>query len=60
MDNIQLLNNDDAYFAYKALSASQIKQYDHGAYNFWKTSCFNPDKPEEKETDALVFGKLTH
>ncbi len=58
--DIRLLNNDDAYFAYKALSASQIKAYDHSTYAFWKGSCFNPDKAEDKETDALIFGKLTH
>ncbi len=60
MTNITLLNNDDAYFAYKAVSASQIKKYDHGAYRFWKDSVFNPEKKPEQETDALVFGKLTH
>lgn len=57
---IYRLNNDDAYFAYKAVSASQIKKYDHGAYRFWKDSVFNPEKKTEQETDALVFGKLTH
>lgn len=51
---------DEEYFAIKALSASQIKQFDRGAYWFWKTSPFNPDKEPEKETDALVFGKLCH
>ena len=51
---------DEEYFGVKALSASQIKQYDKGAYWFWKSSPFNPDKEPEKETDALVFGKLCH
>lgn len=56
-----LLNNDSDYFAYKALSASQIKTYaTSGAYDFWKTSVFNPDKKPEEETDALIFGKLAH
>ena len=52
--------NDAEYFSVKAISASQIKQFDRGAYWFWKTSPFNPDKDPEKETDALVFGKLCH
>ena len=59
--NVQLIENDEAYFAYKALSASQIKTYaTHGAYDFWKTSVFNPDCIQTAETDALIFGKLTH
>lgn len=51
---------DEEYFGVKALSASQIKQYDKGAYWFWKTSPYNPDKEPESESDALVFGKLCH
>lgn len=51
---------DEEYFALKALSASQIKQYDKGAYWFWKSSPFNPDKEPEKASDALSFGKLCH
>ena len=58
--DIKLLNNDDAYFAYKALSASQIKTFDKSRYEFWKQSPFNPNKAPEKETDALIFGKLAH
>ncbi|MBR2578876.1 MAG: PD-(D/E)XK nuclease-like domain-containing protein [Clostridia bacterium] len=57
----ELINNDSAYFAHKALSASQIKTYaTAGAYDFWKTSVFNPDKKPDEETDALIFGKLAH
>lgn len=60
-NTIEFLNNDDAYFAHKALSASQIKTYaTGGAYDFWKTSVFNPDRIETPETDALIFGKLAH
>lgn len=51
---------DEEYFAMKAISASQIKQYDKGAYWFWKSSPFNPDKEPDKASDALVFGKLCH
>lgn len=51
---------DEEYFSVKAISASQIKQFDRGPYWFWKSSPFNPDKEPEKETDALVFGKLCH
>ena len=58
--DVKLLNNDDAYFAYKALSASQIKAFDKSKYEFWKQSPFNPDKAPDKETDALIFGKLAH
>lgn len=52
--------SDEEYFALKAISASQIKQYDKGAYWFWKSSPFNPVKEPEKPSDALVFGKLCH
>jgi exodeoxyribonuclease VIII len=52
--------SDDEYFALKAISASQIKQYDKGAYWFWKSSPFNPEKAPEKASDALAFGKLCH
>lgn len=51
---------DAEYFSIKALSASQIKQYDKGAYWFWRVSPFNPSKEPEKETDAIIFGKLCH
>lgn len=61
MEKIELLNNDDAYFAYKALSASQIKTFVvGGVYDFWKTSVFNPERKEGEETDALIFGKYAH
>lgn len=51
---------DSEYFGVKAISASQIKQFDRGAYWFWKSSPFNEEKEPEKESDALVFGKLCH
>ena len=61
METTQIQKITDAeYFGVKALSASQIKQFDHGAYWFWKSSPYNPDKESDKETDALVFGKLCH
>jgi len=61
METQQIQKITDAeYFDVKALSASQIKQFDKGAYWFWKASPFNPEKEPEKETDALVFGKLCH
>lgn len=51
---------DEEYFKIPAVSASQVKQYDKGAYYFWKSSPFNPDKKPEEESNALVFGKLCH
>lgn len=51
---------DSEYFQIEALSASQIKQYDKGAYYFWKSSPYNPEKVPEEETTALAFGKLCH
>lgn len=61
METIQIEKmSDDEYFALKAISASQIKQYDKGAYWFWKSSPFNPEKAPEKASDALAFGKLCH
>lgn len=52
--------DDKEYFAHPAISASQIKAFDRGAYWFWKQSPFNTEKEEDVETDALVFGKLCH
>ena len=61
METIQIEKmSDDEYFALKAISASQVKQYDKGAYWFWKSSPFNPEKEPEKVSDALAFGKLCH
>ena len=61
METQQIQKITDAeYFDVKAISASQIKQYDRGAYWFWKTSPYNDEKGPEQETDALVFGKLCH
>lgn len=54
------LLDESEYFGKEAISASQIKAFDRGAYWFWKQSPFNHDKDEEQETDALVFGKLAH
>ena len=54
------IKSDDDYFAYPAISASQIKTYDKSPYEFWRTSPFNPEKQPDAETDALVFGGLTH
>ena len=52
---------EEEYFALPALSASGIKTYAiGGAYEFWKTSPFNPDKKPDSVSDALVFGKLAH
>ena len=51
---------DKEYFALPAISASQLKAFDKGAYYFWKQSPFNPDKEPEKDTDAMMFGKLCH
>jgi len=52
--------SDEEYFKIPAISASQLKQYDKGAYYFWKSSPFNPEKKPEEESNALVFGKLCH
>lgn len=61
METKQIEKMTDAeYFSVPAISASQIKQFDKGAYWFWKTSPFNPDREPEKDIDALVFGKLCH
>lgn len=54
------IKSDDDYFAYPAISASQIKTYDKSPYEFWRTSPFNPEKQPDAETDELVFGGLAH
>lgn len=51
---------EQEYFNLPALSASQIKTFDKSKREFWKTSPFNPEWKERKETDALIFGKLAH
>ena len=51
---------DDEYFALPAISASQLKAFDKGAYYFWKQSPYNPNKEQEKDSDAMMFGKLCH
>jgi len=61
METKQIEKMTDAeYFSAPAISASQIKAYDKGAYWFWKQTPFNPNREQEKESDALVFGKLCH
>lgn len=54
------IKSDAEYFAYKAVSASQIKTFEKSAYDFWKSSPFNPNKEPDVETDALIFGGLAH
>lgn len=61
METKQIEKMTDAeYFALEAISASQIKTFDKGAYWFWKSTPFNHEKEPEKESDALIFGKLCH
>ena len=61
MDTKQIQKMTDAeYFSMPAVSASQIKAWDKGAYWFWKTSPFNPDRVQEEDSDAMMFGKLAH
>lgn len=51
---------DEEYFSIPAVSASQIKAFDKGAYWFWRQSPYNPDRIKEQPGDALIFGKLAH
>lgn len=61
METKQIEKMTDAeYFDLEAISASQIKTFDKGAYWFWKSTPFNHEKEPEKESDALIFGKLCH
>lgn len=61
MDTVQIEKMTDAeYFSIPAISASQIKAFDKGAYWFWKSSPFNPDRIKEEDSDAMMFGKLAH
>jgi len=61
METKQINKMTDAeYFALPAISASQLKAYDKGAYYFWKQSPYNPNKEPEKDSDAMMFGKLCH
>lgn len=55
-----VIENDEQYFALKAVSASQIKTFDKSPYEFWRTSPFNPEKIDEEDKDALSFGSLAH
>lgn len=61
MDTKQIEKMTDAeYFSIPAVSASQIKAYDKGAYWFWKSSPYNPERVQEEDSDAMIFGKLAH
>lgn len=61
MDTKQIQKMTDAeYFSMPAISASQLKAFDKGAYWFWKSSPFNPDRVQEQDSDAMMFGKLAH
>ncbi len=47
------------YYNVKALSQSGIKKYiNDGAHRFWAHSVFNPNRRPDKETEALLTGKL--
>lgn len=47
------------YYTIKALSQSGIKKYiNDGPHRFWAHSVFNPNKRPDKETEALLTGKL--
>ena len=52
---------DKEYFAHKALSKSQIRNWRaDNPLQFWNNSVLNPNKIEDEMTDAMVFGSLTH
>lgn len=53
--------SDKEYFAYQALSKSQLKKWnDQNPMAFWRNCLFNPNRIDEGTTDALVNGKLAH
>ncbi len=57
---MQLLT-DKEYFAYPAISKSQLHQYDPlNPIAFWRWCKLNPQCTPDKETDAMVNGKLRH
>ena len=53
--------SDKEYFAYQAISKSQLKKWnDQNPMSFWRNCLFNPNRIDEGVTDALVNGKLAH
>lgn len=51
--------NDNNYYDYIALSASQLKDYAKSPYDFWKHSVFNRDAIY-KESKSINLGSLVH
>lgn len=52
---------DAEYFALKALSKSQVKQWDAGyPKRFWDNCVFNPEYKPMELSNSMAFGKLSH
>ncbi len=59
-DGIHFGLSDTAYHADPALGSTGLKHLVDNAPDYWWDSWMNPARPEEKETDAIKFGRAVH
>lgn len=59
-DGIHFGLSEDAYHADPALGSTGLKDLIDNAPDYWWSSWMNPARPEEKETDAIRFGRAVH
>lgn len=59
-DGIHFGLAEDAYHADPALGSTGLKDLIDNAPDYWWSSWMNPARPEDKETDAIRFGRAVH
>lgn len=58
--NITPIKDDMDYYAIPALSASAVKTFAENPLTFWQRTPLNPNRGEDKITDAMQRGRLAH
>ncbi len=53
------LSSEDYHNDKQSLSRSSLKDFDVSPYHYWALH-LNPDRPEKKRTDAMIFGSAFH
>lgn len=59
-DGIHFNLSETAYHGDRALGSTGLKDLIDNAPDYWWDSWMNPARPEEKETDAIRFGRAVH
>lgn len=59
-DGIHFNLSETAYHGDPALGSTGLKDLIDNAPDYWWDSWMNPARPEEKETDAIRFGRAVH